>query len=82
MARSANFINDYGKVKPDQRVRMIFLNYQAFPDIILGYEQKIIIRIMDELRGNNGIKLVIPIIPLTEKRMRITECVKNKMEFY
>lgn len=49
MARRANFINDYGKAKPEQRVRMIFLNYQAFPNIILGYEQKIIIRIMDEL---------------------------------
>ena len=35
-----------------------------------------------DCRGNNGIKLVIPIIPLTEKRMCITECVKNKMEFY
>lgn len=49
MARRANFINDYGAAKPDQRVRMIFLNYQSFSDIILGYEQKIIIRIMDEL---------------------------------
>ena len=49
MARRANFINDYGKAKPEQRVRMIFLNYQSFPDIIAGYEQKIIIRIMDEL---------------------------------
>lgn len=49
MVRRANFINDYGKAKPEQRVRMIFLNYQAFADIILGYEQKIIIRIMDEM---------------------------------
>ena len=45
MARRANFINEYGKANPDQRVRMIFLNYTSFPDIIEGYEQKIIIRL-------------------------------------
>lgn len=28
---------------------MIFLNYTAFPDIIKGYEQKMIIRIRDEI---------------------------------
>ena len=49
MARRANFINEYGKANPDQRARIIFLNYTSFPDIIEGYEQKIIIRIMDEL---------------------------------
>lgn len=49
MARRANFINEYGKANPDQRVRMIFLNYTSFPDIIEGYEQKIIIRIIDEI---------------------------------
>lgn len=49
MARRANFINEYGKAMPEQRVRMIFLNYSSFPDIIHGYEQKIIIRIMDEI---------------------------------
>ena len=49
MACRANFINEYGKANPDQRVRMIFLNYTSFQDIIEGYEQKIIIRIMDEI---------------------------------
>ena len=49
MSRRAIFINEYGKANPDQRARIIFLNYTSFPDIIEGYEQKIIIRIMDEL---------------------------------
>ena len=31
------FINEYGKANPDQRVRMIFLNYTSFQDIIEGY---------------------------------------------
>ncbi len=49
MARRANFINEYGAATPEKRTRMIFLNYTAFPDIIKGYEQKMIIRIRDEV---------------------------------
>lgn len=49
MARRANFIADYERANPNQRVRIIFLNYQAFPDIIKGFEKKVVIRIMDEI---------------------------------